>query len=91
MTERAASLKQDSIVTNEPINRRQTITNQISVSNLPYEPLFVTANEEEISVILKNIKNVLYDDSILVDKTAKVCNFQVKSKPANDDSNSGIA
>jgi hypothetical protein len=50
---------------------------------LPYEPLYVTANENDISTILKNIKNVIYDEASLVDKTAKVCTFQLKkSKPA---------
>lgn len=72
--------------------------NFISVSSLPYEPLYVTANEEDISVILKNIKNVIFDESSrgasggetagssggggggYMDKTHKVCNFQLKKQ-----------
>ena len=59
-------------------------SNGISVSNLPFEPLYVTANDTDISVILKNIKNVIYDENYEADKTAKVCNFRIRNKVLND-------
>ena len=51
-----------------------------STIELPYDSLFLNANENDISTIIKNMKNVLYDDSRVQDKTAKVCNFPLKNK-----------
>lgn len=51
-----------------------------SVALLPYNSLFVTSNELDIGIIMKNLESIIYEKNAHHDKTAKVCNFEIKSK-----------
>ena len=46
----------------------------------PYDSMFCTSDEKDISVLIKNMENVLFDQDNNQEKIAKVCNFQVKVK-----------
>jgi hypothetical protein len=50
------------------------------MTSINYDSLFLNADENEISIILRNMKNVLYDSENEEDKCFKVCNFPIKSK-----------
>ena len=50
------------------------------ITMIPYDTLFLnSSNENDISVLMKNMEKVLYDKKDQ-DKIEKVCNFQVKLK-----------
>lgn len=52
-----------------------------SLSLAPYEPFYVSgSNEKDVSLILKNMKNVVYSTSSAERKVSKICNFDVKEK-----------
>jgi len=50
------------------------------MTSIHYDSLFLNADENEISIYLRNMKNVLYDSDNEEDKCFKVINFPVKSK-----------
>jgi hypothetical protein len=50
------------------------------MTSINYDSLFLNADENEISIILRNMKNVLYDSDNEEDKCFKVFNFPIKSK-----------
>lgn len=49
------------------------------IIKMPYESLFLNTNENDISIIIKNMENVLYEPNDQ-NKISKVCNFPIKVK-----------
>jgi hypothetical protein len=58
------------------------LLNHPKLMSIDYDSLFLNANEHDISVLVRNMKNVLYDDELSneKDKCFKICNFSVKTK-----------
>ncbi len=57
-----------------------SLNNNRQITMIPYDTLFLnSSNENDISVLMKNMEKVLYDKRDQ-DKIEKVCNFQVKLK-----------
>lgn len=61
----------------EKANDRSNISKNYFAS-IPFESLFLNKNENDISYIIKNMENVLYDQN--ESKIEKVCNFQIQVK-----------
>ena len=61
-------------------NDLKSLNTSHKITAINYDSLFLDADENEISILLRNMKNVLYDSETEEDKCFKVINFPVKSK-----------
>ncbi|RNA41923.1 ankyrin repeat and IBR domain-containing 1-like, partial [Brachionus plicatilis] len=68
----------------------QDTKSDISTINVPYEPFFLSTNQNDLSNLIRNIGSIVYEDRDTGDnldahsidfKTNKICNFKTKIEP----------
>lgn len=66
--------------TNTNKNNSNKLINRDYLTLVPYEPFYVISTEKDVGTIIKNMKNVMFDESSVENKVSKVCNFGLKEK-----------
>ena len=66
-------------VSSDDLNQAAAASQTKYAAAMPFDSLFLNSNESDITSIIRNLESVLYTQNEL-DKTEKICNFNVKLK-----------